>query len=887
MKPIHIRMFYPADPVGVVPGGIDTFIRGIIKSAPEDLRFSLVGMTTDPQARPLGQWTRCVLGDVEFDFHPLVAVEHAGRRGALPLSARYTYALWKHHVKLARGADVFDFHRIEPCLPLRGFAQPMNVFFHQDPEVVRSAQSDMLWRRMPGLYGSLEARLVPEFASIWCVRETGVHTLRQRYPAQEDDIRFLPTWVDNAVFTPPNAAQRERARNIVQQRLGLDAQAEYVISVGRLDSQKDPLLLLGAVARLRSLGRHVQLLVVGDGALRGAMADAAVGWGIEPHVHFLGLRRPAEIANLLRASDAFALSSAYEGMPIAVLEALASGLPVATTDVGEVRRVVLPGTNGLIATDRTEAAFAECLAQVLDHRDQWRGAPAADAVVPYQPETVLAPVYETYRRLGERYRLRFTGTDAAYQPRHRGVVVGMPVDVISRDRVRRVLMRWALKRESRYVCFCNVHSLVAARSDTAHRRVIEQADMALPDGAPVAWTLARNGFPRQTRIDGPSKMWSLCREAEMMNVRIGLFGSTAQTLERLRERLQSAFPALQIGYMGSPPFRELTPDEDQAVCDAINDANVGLLFVGLGCPKQEAWMARHRGRIRSVMLGVGAAFDFHAGTVSRAPEWVQHSGLEWLHRLGSEPRRLWRRYLVSNSSFVMRTARDAARKPRYGLPNRRVAPPGARYGGIERRRSMKHEVQFSQMGDLRLRIDAMLPRGRAGRVVGFISSGSGEGTSTLARAYVQAVTQGTGRRALLLTESAWSGRSVLVALSQAEGDGQAEIRQTAHGWWLGSLLSEQAETSQELALQREASWDMLRRSFDEIVIDMPAASRSRAGLLIAPHCDGVVVVLEAQKTRRPVVDNLLAELRAVHARPLGAVLNKRQFHLPESLYRRL
>jgi Flp pilus assembly CpaE family ATPase len=191
------------------------------------------------------------------------------------------------------------------------------------------------------------------------------------------------------------------------------------------------------------------------------------------------------------------------------------------------------------------------------------------------------------------------------------------------------------------------------------------------------------------------------------------------------------------------------------------------------------------------------------------------------------------------------------------------------------------------MSDLRLRIDSMLPRGRSGRVIGFVASGSGEGTTTLARSYAQALVVGTTRRVLLLTESAWSGRSVLAALAEGAEDCPAEIRQTAQGWWLGSLLSEQAEPSQELMLQRELSWAMLRQSFDDIVIDMPATSRSRVGLLVAPYCDGVVVVLEAQKTRSPVAENLLAELRAVHARPLGAVLNKRQFHLPESLYKRL
>lgn len=885
MKAVHVRIFYPADPLGVVAGGIDTFIRGVIKSAPPDLRFSLVGMTTEPDRRPIGQWTRCDVGDTSFDFYPLVAAPAAGERGRVPLSVRYTLALRRSRSRLTQDAEVFDFHRVEPALALLRDRRPKNAYFHQDPEVLRSAGADILWRRVPSLYERLEARVFPRLASAWCVRESGVRTLAGRYPAQADDIRFLPTWVDPDVFSRVDDARRERLRRRLARRLYLDPDAERVVFVGRLDSQKDPMLLLGAVARLREAGRHVQLLLIGDGVLRASMKEAARRWGIKEHVRFLGLCKPDVIANVLRASDAFALSSAYEGMPISMLEAMACGLPVASTDVGEVRRLVQPGVNGMIAASRDVKDFADCLAEVLDHREAWRGDPAVNATLPYRPDEVLAPVYEHYRELGDRYRRWLAGDDSAYRPRYRASVLGVPVDAIARNRAHGLLMQWALSRQSRYVCFCNVHSLFVALGDSKHRRVIEDADMAAPDGAPVAWTLTRKGFRRQVRIDGPSKMWTLCREAETLGIRIGLYGSTPATLERLRERLEESFPKLVIAYAWSPPFRPLSPEEDEAMCREVNESNVGFLFVGLGCPKQEAWMAAHRGRIQAVMLGVGAAFDFHAGLVSRAPAWVQSHGLEWLHRLIAEPRRLWRRYLVSNSAFLWRTAWDMMRKvASVARPERRATSPSGRYAGVERRRAGNREMHFSQMTDLRLQIEAALPAGRQGRVVGFIASSSGEGTSTLARSYVRAATEGTGRRVLLLSESMLPGRSVLHALAQGD-EGLGEVRQTTQGWWLGSLLDHDGPALEEVLLQRDRSWIALRRAFDEIVVDMPAASRSRAGLLVAPHCDGIVLVLEAEKTRGPVVDSLVSELRAVRAHPLGVVLNKRRFHLPAALYR--
>jgi N-acetylglucosaminyldiphosphoundecaprenol N-acetyl-beta-D-mannosaminyltransferase len=181
--------------------------------------------------------------------------------------------------------------------------------------------------------------------------------------------------------------------------------------------------------------------------------------------------------------------------------------------------------------------------------------------------------------------------------------------------------------------------------------------MATPDGAPVAWMLRRLGFSGQSRISGPDLMWTLCERAAAEGLPIYCYGSTGETLALLEQRLRAAFPALRMT-MESPPFRPLSAEEDAAAVDRINSSGAGIVFVGLGCPRQERWMAAHRGNINAVMIGVGAAFDFHAGTVQRAPAWMRDSGLEWLHRLVSEPRRLWKRYLVTNTLFIVGAARQ-------------------------------------------------------------------------------------------------------------------------------------------------------------------------------------------------------------------------------------
>ncbi|MCY1360940.1 N-acetylglucosaminyldiphosphoundecaprenol N-acetyl-beta-D-mannosaminyltransferase [compost metagenome] len=231
-------------------------------------------------------------------------------------------------------------------------------------------------------------------------------------------------------------------------------------------------------------------------------------------------------------------------------------------------------------------------------------------------------------------------------------VIGTPIDSLNWPQAIARLADWASAGESRYVCICNVHSVVTARQNPSFAEIIRKADMATPDGAPVAWLMRRLGVARQERINGPDLMWHYCAEAAQRNESIYLYGGQQGTLDILQRKLLEHFPGLKIAGAYSPPYRPLTAEEDAAVVEAINASGAGTVWVSLGCPKQEKWMAAHRGRINAVMIGVGAAFDYHAGTIQRAPLWMQRNGLEWLHRLCSEPRRLWKRYLVTNTLFI-------------------------------------------------------------------------------------------------------------------------------------------------------------------------------------------------------------------------------------------
>lgn len=249
--------------------------------------------------------------------------------------------------------------------------------------------------------------------------------------------------------------------------------------------------------------------------------------------------------------------------------------------------------------------------------------------------------------------------------RTRDDVFGVPIDVADWDTAVSRLDEWGAKNESRVICICNVHSVVTAKDDPAFKQAIASSDMATPDGAPVAWVMRRHGHRGQKRINGPDLMWRYCGHAARTGRSMYFYGGAPETLDKLANILRARWPQLKIAGMHSPPFRTLTPEEDEAVVERINASGAGVVWVSLGCPKQELWMHAHKGRIKAVMIGVGAAFDYHAGTLRRAPLWMQRHALEWFYRWLMEPRRLFKRYAVTNARFIWFAMRDLAFAKRF------------------------------------------------------------------------------------------------------------------------------------------------------------------------------------------------------------------------------
>ncbi|MGH2866569.1 MAG: WecB/TagA/CpsF family glycosyltransferase [Solirubrobacteraceae bacterium] len=224
------------------------------------------------------------------------------------------------------------------------------------------------------------------------------------------------------------------------------------------------------------------------------------------------------------------------------------------------------------------------------------------------------------------------------------------------------ITEWIEDRSSHYVCVTGVHGVMEAQRDEALRRIHNRSGLTTPDGMPMVWAGRWAGFPGVRRVYGPDLMLALSERAAQRGWNCYLFGGKQGVAERTSGRLTSAFPGLRVVGTHSPPFRQLTEAEDAELVQRINASNPDIVWVGLSTPKQERWMAAHVNTLTApVLIGVGAAFDIHAGVVRQAPLWMQHSGLEWLFRLGTEPRRLARRYLTNNPRFVLRVVRHRPR----------------------------------------------------------------------------------------------------------------------------------------------------------------------------------------------------------------------------------
>ena len=232
------------------------------------------------------------------------------------------------------------------------------------------------------------------------------------------------------------------------------------------------------------------------------------------------------------------------------------------------------------------------------------------------------------------------------------IVLNMRVDNASYKSTTERILELASENIGAYICVANVHMCMEAYDSLAFQKIVNEADMVVPDGRPLVWALKASGAEGVSQVRGSDLLLKMCKDAEEKNISVGFYGGSNESLADFLKFITKRFMTLKIPFYSSPPFRELTEKEDADYIDKINASGVTILFVGIGCPKQEKWMAAHKKSLSCVMIGVGAAFDFFSGRKKHAPRWMQQVGLEWFFRLCSEPVRLWKRYLKQNPRFI-------------------------------------------------------------------------------------------------------------------------------------------------------------------------------------------------------------------------------------------
>ena len=386
-KPI-LTIFYQFNPWESSIGGIQTVIRSFIKYTPPQFEVRLVG-TGKPNS-PIGVWQEAEYAGRALQFMPLIAVGDDNVRQLIPTTLRYTAALFGRNL----GSDFMHFHRLEPSLATFNWSGDKTLFIHTDIKQQlnpANGKNAILWKYFPAGYFALESLLIKQFDYIYSCNTESAQFYQNQYPALAEQVSFLRNTVDNEIFYPFEAEQESTERAKLALEMGLSPQTRFILFAGRLHPQKDPLLLIRSFAALQEPDLH--LLIAGDGELADEVRAEIQRCGVTERVTMLGPVQQDKLAHLHRISSVFVLSSAYEGLPVVVLEALACGTPVVTTHCGETPKL-LTSDSGVVSTARTPEAIAEALRQVLLHSEAYPTIACVRTAQPFGARHVVTDVYQ-------------------------------------------------------------------------------------------------------------------------------------------------------------------------------------------------------------------------------------------------------------------------------------------------------------------------------------------------------------------------------------------------------------------------------------------------------------------------------------------------------------
>lgn len=402
-KPV-LTIFYQFNPWHASIGGIQTLINIFLKYAPSEFEVRLVGTASDSN-QILGKWQQAEFAGREISFFPLLTLENDDVRTLIPTTVKYTAALLGHNLS----SDFMHFHRLEPSLVTMNWQGEKTFFIHNDIHTQMKTVSDqkaILWRRFPAAYFALESLLIRQFSQILSCNTDAAKFYQQRYPNLKDRIAYIKNSFDNEVFYPSSQAQKVLNRRELALKLGLAEDTRFILFAGRLHPQKDPILLIRAFASLNQPDTH--LLIAGNGELAAPMRQEITQLGLSSQVTMLGAMSQLELAKLHRLSSAFVLSSAYEGLPLVVLEALGSGTPIVTTRCGETPKL-LSADSGIVCQERTPECIADALCRILLHPEDYPIESCVKTAQPYAARTVVRDVYGEMFNRWELQHLSFVG----------------------------------------------------------------------------------------------------------------------------------------------------------------------------------------------------------------------------------------------------------------------------------------------------------------------------------------------------------------------------------------------------------------------------------------------------------------------------------------------
>jgi glycosyltransferase involved in cell wall biosynthesis len=395
---VRLLIVMPNDPERMRIGGINAFVRGLVKFAPPDFDLAFIGVTADPD---LWQWRWIEFEGRDLRFLP-IAHGRPGVRSRIPVALRFAGSMALHRRDLRLDGWIASFHRPGTEIAMRDFRMPMWRVVHLAVEDLRTEGSESRWRRLSAPLAWLERRAFRRMDRVYVVNELVAQDYRGRFPEIAERIRFLANWADPTIFHPVDEAARAELRAGLAEELGQPLAGPLLLFAGRLEGQKDPLLLADAFAAFAARDPATRLLIAGEGTLEPQVRQRLVAAGVADRAHFLGPVPRPRVAALMQAADAMLITSAFETGPTVGLEALACGLPVVTTPVGQVSRVVADAGAGVTVSSRTPDAVADGIGWVLGQPAGAMREASIAAAAPYLADRVLEELYAYNRELATR-----------------------------------------------------------------------------------------------------------------------------------------------------------------------------------------------------------------------------------------------------------------------------------------------------------------------------------------------------------------------------------------------------------------------------------------------------------------------------------------------------